>query len=75
MERKNQSWQDSLHKNMGPAQQNSANSQIQNCDAVHPEPTDLETLRPPKVLHTQRKGLYPPQWAQTSQDIRTWKDT
>lgn len=38
----------------------------------------LETWRPwdlPAVLQTQRKGLYPPQRAQTAQDIRTWRDT
>lgn len=34
-------------ENTGPAQPSSTNGQIQNCDAVHPEPTDLETLRPP----------------------------
>lgn len=40
----------------GPAQQSSPNGQIPNCDAVHPEPTDLETLRPPtRAAHPEER--------------------
>lgn len=72
MERKNQSWQDSMQKIQG--QHSKAALVVRyKTDAVHPEPTALDTLRPPsRAAQPEERPL---QGAQTAQDIRTWTDT
>lgn len=75
MERKNQSWQDSLQKTQG---QHSRAALMVRYKTVMLCILSLQTWRPwdlPRELHTQRKGLQPPQWAQTPQDTHTWTDT
>lgn len=58
-------------ENTGPAQQSSTNGQMHNCDAVHPESTESQALRPPKT----EERPFPSSVGTAIQDIRTWTDT